>query len=262
MANYLNIVNDNQKLIISDSLNIMQPVRSMKGSINTFTANPVSSTYGLRPFAPYTGESDYLPTVYVGSDKALFAYRIVGDIGNLPYSRIFVGDKDSANNTYKLNSHSYTNTPFEMQAAYLSYGALHNPLENFGMVAYNEENQLVFDASLGSVHHLGSINTKINVGSDGNRSFLIKDITGLNLDPARIFISVRTVPMVSFVEYRDGGNQYRSGWRTWIPRYRVTGNLLYIDLQRWLALSYTGYYDQVYQPVFSASLYYLPNIRL
>ena len=263
MASYLNIINDNQKLIISDTLNIMQPVRSIKGTIDTFTANPVSSTYGVRPLAPYSGvSSQYSTSTFVGSDAAFMAYRIIGDVGNLPYSRVFVKESDTANNSFKLGSHSRATTPFETQVVNLSYGALHNPLENSGMVAYNEQERLIFDASLGTVHHLGSINVKLNVGSDGDKSYLVKDLTGLNLDPARIFIAIRSVPMVSFVEFRSGGSQYRSGWRTWIPRYRVTGNNLYLDLQLWNALNYTGSFDQVYQPIFAASLYYLPNIRL
>lgn len=241
----------------------MQPVRSIKGTIDTFTANPVSSTYGARPLAPYSGvSSQYSTSTFVGSDAAFMAYRIIGDVGNLPYSRVFVSESDTVNNSFKLGSDSRVNTPFETQVVYISYGALHNPLENSGMVAYNEQEQLVFDASLGTVHHLGSINVKLNVGSDADKSYLVKDLTGLNLDPARIFIAIRSIPRVSFVEFRAGNSQYRSGWRTWIPRYRVTGNNLYLDLQRWLALNYTGSLDQVYQPIFAASLYYLPNIRL
>lgn len=263
MASYLNIINDNQKLIISDTLNIMQPVRSIKGTINSFTANPVSSTYGVRPLAPYTGvASEYSTSTFVNSDSAFLAYRIIGDVGNLPYSRVFISENDPVNNRFKLGSHSRVNTPFEAQVVNISYGALQNPLENSGLVAYNEQEQLVFDASLGTVHHLGSINVKLNVSSDGDKSYLVKDLTGLNLDPARIFMATRSIPMVSFVEFRGGNSQYRSGWRTWIPRYRVTGNNLYFDLQRWLALDYTGSLDQVYQPIFAASLYYLPNIRL
>lgn len=263
MANYLNIANDNGKLIISDTLNIMQPVRSIKGVINSFTANSVDSTYGPRAFSPYTGVStETLNSIHADYEKALMAYRIVGDVGDLPYGRVYLSEYDYEKNIFKLGCNSFGNTPIEVQTAFLAYNGLKKPFGKCGMLAFNEQEKLIFDASLGTVHHLGSIYTKLNVGSDGDKNYLIKDLTGLGLDPARIFISLRATPYVSFVEYRDGGNQYRSGWRTWMPRYRVTDNKLFLDLKRWVPKNYTGYYDSEYQPIFAASLYYLPNIRL
>lgn len=262
MANYLNISNDNNLMVISDTINVMQPVRRLTATVDQFTEQSVDSTYGLRAFAPYYGESSqYVNAVSANAGKTRLAYRVVGDLSNLPYGYANLKESNAESNTYKVGFIGHTNVPLQVQLVWLSFGPLNAPFGNSGLLAYNEKEELVFDASLGTVHYLGGVYEKINVVSTQNKTYLIKDLTGLGLDYSRIFISAHSLPCVSFVEFRGGNSQYRSGWRAWSLRYRITDNKLYVDLLGWFPKNYTGYYDSVYAPIFAVSLYYLPNVK-
>ena len=262
MANYLNISNDNNLMVISDTINAMQPVLRLTATVDQFTQMSVDSQYGVRAPAPYVGESSqYVNAVSAKSGKARIAYRVVGNLSNLPYGYASVNKSNDATNLYKAFFTGHTNVPLQVQIVLLSFSPLSEPFGNSGLLAYNEKEELVFDASLGTVHYLGGVYDKIDVVSTQNKTYLIKDLTGLGLDYSRIFISAHSLPRVSFVEFRGGGSQYRSGWRAWSLRYRITDNKLYVDLLGWFPMNYTGYLDSVYNPIFAVSLYYLPNVK-
>lgn len=262
MANYLNISNDNNLMVISDTINVMQPVLRLTATVDQFTQMSVDSQYGLRAPAPYIGESSqYVNAVSAKAGETRIAYRVVGDLSNLPYGYASMKKSNDATNLYKALFVGHTNAPLQVQIVRLSFGPLSEPFGNSGLLAYNEKEELVFDASLGTVHYLGGVYDKIDVVSTQNKTYLIKDLTGLGLDYSRIFISAHSLPQVSFVEFRGGGSQYRSGWRAWSLRYRITDNKLYVDLLGWFPKNYTGYLDSVYNPIFAVSLYYLPNVK-
>lgn len=271
MARYLDIRNENGSLVIDDESTVIQTLALTRNVLfNGFSANPISSTDGYKPPAPYSKTLYLNPfTEIYGHRNALrtdtaqismLAYRVYGDVGNLPYAYIASSDKWSdASPAVTLTAHTL-GADFWAQAVWLSLEPYNVPLPNTAFIAYNGSGQITFDAALGYVHHIASMTGKINVAGQGsNFSIAVKNIAGLGLDVSKLFVVMRSSPRVA--QWEGSGNFYRVGYRSFIPRLRVTDNVIYMDFGIWMPYSYTGTIAQSYNPTYNFSIYYIPSIR-
>lgn len=278
MAKYFEITNDNGRLLVDDESSVIQVLASTKtDSISAYMTNSIDSTEGYKPLAPYTAGRGY---PIVGNNKSVyghidaldknntdlktFAYRVDGDISNPPYvhgtySSYSVGTETPM---VSLNFHTLANKAFNVQAVWLTVLPQKKKLKDSALVVYDENGGITFDSALGYVHHIATKSAKFNIQSQ-TASFTVKvaDITGLGLDTSKLFLSMRSgVPAVAQWESR-GSNQYRVGYRSFIPRLRVTNNIIYVDFGIWIPKPYTGRIGLIHRPAYSFSVYYIPNLK-
>lgn len=271
MAKYLEIRNENGLLQIDDESSVIQTLALSKNlSFSNFNASPIDSTDSGKPPSPYQLSMNLNPfTDIYGHRNALktdstpakmFAFRIIGDISNLPYAYFSYSQWTDANPQILVYCFANQNTPFTAQLVWLSLEPYNVPLPNTAFIAYNEIGEITFDAALGYVHHIASKTGKINVASQGSSfSIAVKDISGLGIDTSKLFLVMRGAPRVA--QWEGSGNFYRVGYRTFTPRLRVTDNIIYVDFGIWMPYSYTGSIALTYNPGYNFSIYYIPSIR-
>ena len=273
VARYLDIRNENGSLVIDDESTVIQTLALTRNVLfSSFNANAINSMDGWKPAAPYTQTLSLNPFTEIyghrnavkndSSSIKIVAYRIFGDLGNLPYAAISASNWSDANPAVTLTANALGNGAFWAQAVWLSLEPYNVPLPNTAFVAYNASGQITFDAALGYVHHIASMTGKINITSQSsNFSIAVKNIAGLGLDVSKLFIVMRGFPRVAQWQWGSSNNFYRVGYRSFVPRLRVTDNVIYVDYGIWMPYDYTGAIAATYNPTYNFSIYYIPSIR-
>lgn len=262
MSNYFEIRNNNGLLLVSEQSQTMQITSIVNFNVTSFNSNPIDNKYGYKPISPFVGYSPYLDADVRGHKTTvgmgLNAFRLFGDVENLPY--ILAQREITTEGNLRVRINSMGTQKAIGQTAYVSYGPLSKSLDNTGLVIYGEDEQsILFDASLGYVHHIASYQAKVNVISGGDFSVLLRDLTGLGLDYSKLFVHISDNPRVNLLDLNS--NFYRIGYRCFGSRIRVTANKLYLDVTRWVPYSYGKYIDEFYFPMLRVMVFYVPNIK-
>lgn len=262
VASYFEIRNDNGLLLVSDQSQTMQVTRLVNFNVTSFTSNPVDTQYGYKPIAPYTGYMPYTQSDVRGHKttvgRTLSAFRIFGDLENLPY--ILTSTQSIADGSVRVVVNSMSTQAVKGQIAYVSYGPLSKTLDGVGLAVYAEdEKSVLFDASLGYVHYIATYQAKVNVINGGGFSILLKDLTGLGLDYSKLFVHISDNPRVNLLEINR--NLYRIGYRCFGSRIRITNHKLYLDVTPWIPYAYGNYIDEYYFPMLFVMVFYVPNVR-
>lgn len=271
MAKYLAIKNDNGNLVIDDESSIIQTLALSKTiTSGVFNASSINSTDGYKPPSPYwygTGVG-VMTDIYGHKDplkvdnptNTMMAFRVIGDLSNPPYGYIGWSKWSDASPLVALTCYTLANTEFKAQVAWLGLEPYNKPLKNTAFVAYDELGNITFDAALGYVHHIATRFVKINVaGQSSNFTVQVMDLSGLGLDVTKLFLCIRSLPRVA--QWEGSGNFYRVGYRSFIPRLRVTNNILYVDFGIWMPYPYTGSIAAIYSPAYHFSIYYIPSVK-
>lgn len=275
MANYFQVTNANGNLLIDDESNVMQILGiTKKMNITTSAVNTFNTLDGWKAISKYYASfliyaTDETNDVYgnkkglkVGAVNTLYAFRIFGDISNPPYCQIAGGKYgDDVSRAMTISAYGLVDSSFQAQVAWISLDPYDEPTPNTPLVVYGADGKITFDAALGYVHHLATVNTRFNVqGQSSNFTIKVMDLSGLGLDYSKLFFSMPiSVPRVS--QWQGSGNAFRVGYRSFIPRLRVTDNILYVDFGIFMPYNYTGNIAAVYYPSYYFHIFYLPNVR-
>lgn len=276
VAKYFEVRNAAGNLVIDDESSVIQVLaRTGTLTMNQPVSMPVFSDDSYKPPCPYQQVINLnLVTEIKGHANGLkyevnsavqinavsiVAYRIFGDITNPPYVFPTAGGWDDKRQNIIVNLGSYGTQNYTMQVVFLSLKPYNLPLPGTALVAYDSDGNIAFDAALGYVHHIASKSAVFNVAATGSFTVMVKDISGLGLDTSKLFLRILRVPAIS--QWQGSGNAYRVGYRSFIPRLRVTDNIIYVDFVCWIPLGYAGSIAQVYNPSYSFSVYYIPGIR-
>lgn len=273
MASYFAIKNSGGNIIIDDTTTVMQVLAATKTvTMNNPVSNSIDSKDGVKPFAPYSqtvaldilGGADlrgHIAALENGLVNSITIYRIVGaDMNNPPYALVTAAKWSDTTPTVKVGLNAHDTAAFSAQVVWLKLDPYNVPLPNTNFLARNEQLDITFDAALGYVHHVATKRAKIAVTSAGDFSVQMADINGLGLDTSRLFLRTRGIPRVSQWDGL-GSTAYRVGYRSFIPRLRVTNGIVYVDFKRWVPYGYTGTIAQIYFPTYDISVYYIPAIK-
>lgn len=272
VARYLEIRNAAGNMIVDDETRNIQILALTKVlEFSNPTQNNINTTDGWKPLAPFTKEpildkfNDLRGFVdhMLPSQPKVDVYRVFGDIGDLPYAFITGGayNYQDGITTHKVFVNSMSNTPFQYQCAWLKLDPINIARPDSALITYNENGEITFDSALGYVHHIATKTAKFNVTSSGDFSVQMADISGLGVDVSKLFLRCETVPAVSQWQWGSSSNFYRVGYRSFIPRLRVTNGVIYVDFKRWMPYNYTGSIAEIYRPKYSLSVYYIPAVR-
>lgn len=271
VAKYLEIRNLAGNMLIDDESRAIQIMaRTSTLTMDNPTYIDVGSQDGYKPPCPYTQVKQLDSTQIAGHDAGLkmvsgqyeqalvLVYRVLNDMNDPPYAYLQAsGWTDTQSTTVTMwgrEQQAYT-----AQCVWLSLEAYNTHLPGTACVAYDAQGNITFDAALGYVHHIATKSEVINVTGSDSFSVMVKDISGLNLDTSKLFLRMMAFPRVA--QWQGSGNYYRVGYRSFIPRLRVTNNIIYVDFTRWVAKDYTGSIAAIYNPTYSFSVYYIPGIR-
>lgn len=272
MARYLEIRNAAGNMIVDDESGIIQTMALTKIlNYDSPVREHIDSRDGLKPFAPYAqnylldrfseirGHTDPIKS---GSGVNLIRiYRVLGDIANLPYAYMYAAYWTDTQPKVIAKVSSIAQTPFQFQCAWLKLDPYNIPRPDSALLAYNEDGDITFDSALGYVHHVASKTAVVDVRGIGDFSVMMADISGLGLDTSKLFLRCNGIPRLSQWEYGASTNFYRVGYRSFVPRLRVTNGIVYVDFKRWVPYGYNGNYAEIYQPNYSISVYYIPAVR-
>ena len=272
MARYLEIRNAAGNMVVDDESGIIQVMALTKVLQYTEPVlEAIDTRDGFKPFAPYA--QDYLLdrfTEVKGHTDPLHASsginlvritRVLGDITNPPYAYIYAAYWSDTQPKIIAKASAMNQIPFEFQCAWLKLDHYNTPRPDSSLLAYNEDGDITFDSALGYVHHVASKTAVVDVQGIGDFTVTMADISGLGLDTSKLFLRCNGIPRLSQWEYGASTNFYRVGYRSFVPRLRVTDGIVYVDFKRWMPYGYGGNYAEVYQPNYSLSVYYIPAIR-
>ena len=272
MARYLEIRNAAGNMVIDDESGIIQVMALTKVLQYTGPVREAIDTRdGFKPFAPYA--HDYLldrftevkghtDPLHVSSGINLVRItRVLGDITNPPYAYIYAAYWSDTQPKIIAKASAMNQIPFEFQCAWLKLDHYNTPRPDSSLLAYNEDGDITFDSALGYVHHVASKTAVVDVRGIGDFTVMMADISGLGLDTSKLFLRCNGIPRLSQWEYGASTNFYRVGYRSFVPRLRVTDGIVYVDFKRWVPYGYNGNYAEIYQPNYSISVYYIPAVR-
>lgn len=273
MARYLEISNAAGKVVADDETMLIQVIAATKvAPLTNFTANTVTSQDGGKPIAAYSAGyyidkyngldlKGHIAALKQGETNLIQAYRMVDvDLANPPYAYVSGTGWSDTRDFVNLVANTYDTTPCSAQVVWLKLDPYNVAMPDSSMLAFNANGDITFDIALGYVHHIATKRAKIAVTTIGDFSVQIADISGLGVDISRLFLRCRGVPRVSQWDGL-GSFAYRVGYRSFVPRLRVTNGIVYVDFKRWVPYGYTGSIAQIYVPTYDISVYYIPAIR-
>lgn len=265
MANYLEIRNDNNSVIVGDDYPILQPIQNNLFEFRSFSASPVDSaansfnyaprlaTVSLEPSASYGWESadTTFPVIrpyVVGSSSKSTAVCSIGryNVNGVPHKRIWAFD----------------DKPINVQEVLLTPSRGSVVTEQSALVAYGETGELVFDSALGTAQLIKSITVRPDM-SNGDKTLYIGDFTGYSLDFNRIFFRVYSAIYKVKTEFTSNGIGYRAGTYAWNPYvYMDAEDKLWVGLKFYTSNGYGVYDSTPFNDTFSIQIFYLPTIRV
>ena len=273
VARYLEIRNAAGNMIVDDETRNIQILALSKVlEFRNPTQNTVTTTDGWKPAAPFSKDlvldkfndlRGFVDHMLPSQAPNIRVYRVFGDIGNLPHAYVTGGAyaNQDGSTYHKVFASSMTNTPFQYQCAWLKLDPINIPRPDSALIAYNENGEITFDSALGYVHHIATKTAKFDVTSSGDFSVQMANISGLGLDVSKLFLRCEGVPAVSQWQWGSSSNFFRVGYRSFMPRLRVTNGVVYVDFKRWMPYDYTGTIAEIYMPKYSLSVYYIPAVR-
>lgn len=270
MAKYLEIRNSNNNVVIDDESMVIQ----LTSATPTFTipsgefvAQSVDSTESMyRPSGSHIAFHSYnwseMRSPNVDGIQARSAYRVLGtQQKSNPYGTFaFDVDRNDASKGIATFTGGAA-TEVKVQGILLNIAEHKRPMDNAGLVIFDSDNNVLFDAARGFVYHLASRSAKIAVGSAGSFSVKVMSLAGMGIDPDKLFLASRIQPRASMWQTNSSNsNLYRVGYHCYIPRLRVESDILYVDYMKWSPKDYYGSYSAIYTPMYAFSIYYVPDI--
>lgn len=267
MANYLEIRNENDSVIIGDDFPILQPVENRLYTYNSFNQSSFTNKGYFQNFGPYYSQRPNLdPDYTVGwgaspEDFAVIRPYIAGNSNERATAQVHIQKRKIGGVTGTWLS-AFTTDTVNVQEVMLSPVRRTEPVEGSALVAYNENQELVFDSALGTAQLLKNLSVQPGLGN-GDKTIEVGDFAGYDLDFNRVFYRVFSDLYKSKTQFSNGGAGYRVGWYAWTPKlYMDSNDKMWIHLKYFTPHGYGTYDSDPISDTLSIQIFYLPSIRL
>ena len=271
MADYLEIRNENNSVIVGDDYPILQPIESRITDFTEFTGSYFTNTGSVQGYGPRQSQKPLdTPDSIVGWGLPGSPFKVMHprEIGNSARATAEIKLMNmtinpSVSPAMATFLYAFNDNPVRVHEVVLSYKRGNNaPVSGSALAAYNSNNELVFDSALGTAHLLKSIRVKPGLGN-GDKLIEVGDFNGFELDFRRVFYRVERSLYKSLTQYSNGGLGYRVGWYAWTPSiYMDENDKMWVKLKYYTPHGYGTYESHPISDTFNIQIFYLPSIRL